>query len=291
MRGDQEDMRRVRPTRRLAQGYVRDSMPSIGGHGGFTLLADPSDTQIDRTAAIVQDVHTVWDMKRFQEPRAPLIVGKVADSSTFSDGANVHICDLPIKFPGSAYLVPMELDPFRSVIQACIDFEAGLNPHIAEYYAYLTLQRSVVAPGEASRGTGPHTDSVQGRRILPKRPIEHGYACVDRDPTVYFTHGFDMSGVDEHLDYLPAVFLSQVDSNRTYRPKPYEVLFFDAYCVHSAVPSLTGGRRTFFRLILSLRPFDRAGNTRNEMFDYDWQMVPRPLPLGLTGADYDNSQG
>lgn len=233
---------------------------------------------------MLRDIHSVWHLPRFAEPRTPLILGTVDNPAAFSRGEAVHVSDLPIKFPHTEYSVPNELVHVASALQRCIDFEHAVNPYVDDYYMYVTVHTTTVSAGEAPRGMGVHSDSVQGPRIVPKLPIEHGYLCVDRDPPRFLTHGFDMTGQTEHRDFLSAAFEKQANFERSFRAQPYEIVFFDAYCVHTALTATKAGRRTFFRLIASVRTFDRLGNTHNDLFDYDWKMVPRPLPPGLRGV-------
>jgi len=154
---------------------------------------------------------------------------------------------------------------------------------VDEYYAYLTVQHAPVRSGEIKRGEGAHSDSIQGRRIQPKVAIEHGYTATSHDPTRFFTHGFDLSGLDPDRHWLNAAFAAQTDTNRSIRLRPGDIALFDAYSIHEAVPASETTMRTFFRLIFSVREFDRLGNTVNDLFDYSWNFQPRPVPSDLIG--------
>lgn len=262
------------------QGIIQTGTQILGLKGGFTLQARPISQPLP-ASPILDDIHTIWDQTRFARARHPIPVTRLQHPEAFSASAAPSCADMPIKFPGQNYKIPAELQQFRESLQACVDFENAANPHAADYYAYLTIDQRPVERNKSQRPLGLHSDSVQGARIQPKVEIEHTYLCVDRDPTSFMAQSFNLEGYDADRDWLNAVFDLQADPAKKMALDPYTVAFFDAYTVHTAELAKEDGMRTMLRLIYSVRQFDRLGNTHNALFDYQWDMQPRPLPSHL----------
>ena len=269
---------------RHSSGQVQDTVERLGANGAVAL--PPAKTAADLDAAINTRVHTIWDLRMFEQANPPLEVARLSDGDIFSAPRGLgKVSDMPIKFPGSDYRVPLELAPIAEALAIGADHEAKVNQRLADYYAYLTLDQAPVIAGEVQRGGGAHSDSVQGPRVQPKTFIEHGYVCSDAAPTAFYAQAFDMGALDPDVDWLNAAFEAQKRADAIVRPPVLTVLMFDAYCVHEAMPAETDGMRTFMRLIYSVRVFDRQGNTHNDLFDYDWEMRPRPFPDTLRGLE------
>lgn len=269
------------PIPRLAAGIAPDSVPLLGENGGYTFSADTSDVPaLPHSSPILEAIHTPFTVDGFSGARTPLVIGRAVLADL---PEKISIADMPVKWPGLGYRVPVELMGLRGLLSQCAATEAAINPRADDYFAYLTLQRAVVHQGGVKRGEGAHSDSVQGPRIQPKVAIEHGYTATDRDPTRFFTHGFDLTGLDPDKDWLNTAFEAQANRSQSVRFNPGEIVLFDAYTIHEAVPAAATGMRTFVRLIYSVRQFDRLGNTVNSLFDYNWNFRPRPVPANLAG--------
>ena len=254
---------------------------SVGAQGGLRIRANPYLKSLP-SSPILEDMNTIWDQSKFNTPRSPLIVSAgLQDKAAFSKAGVVSVSDMPIRFPGTEYRLPAELAQFEEAVRACADFAHAANSEIDDYYAYLTIDQKKVAKGRTQRGTEPHSDSIQGPRISPKTRVEHTFLCVDRDPPMVYEQGFDLNGYDADRYFLNPIFAEQADPEKAVCPEPYSMILMDAYTVHQAVPSTQSSDRTLFRLVYSTREFDRLGNTHNDMFDYDWDMVPRPFPQSL----------
>jgi len=268
---------------RMQSGFIKDAVV-LGDKGSFA--PEPKILSLSpeqETTLIVEEVGTVFSLRGFEHPRSPLVIGQGALSGT---PVGTRISSLPLKFPNTGYRIPSELSSIRNVLERCISFEHTINPEVRDYYAYLTLHRTDVSLGEIQRGAVIHSDGIQGPRIQPKVPIERGYSLVDRFPPRFFTHAFDMSGVDADHHVLDPVFESQADVARSVAFSTDAIILFDTYCVHQAVPATEEGPRTFLRLAYSTRQYDRLGNSINHLFEEEykeegWNFQPRPLPSNL----------
>jgi hypothetical protein len=247
-----------------------------GREGGFTLTPSHAPREL-RSSPVLDDMGTIWDPERFAVPRTPVSVGRLEGQAQkiFSRLKTPRVSNMPIKFPGSDYRVPREVRCAAEALQIAIGCEHAINPDVEDYYAYLTVDRDVITEGYAQRGTDVHADWLQGTRYATKREIDHGYLVVDRDPPLFFDHPFTFTAEDIATDAYISVFNEQADYDRTATCDPYEVVLFDAYSVHAAVPAGATELRTFMRLFYSVSVYDRAGDTRNALFDYDWAMDTR----------------
>lgn len=256
------------------------SLKTAGKSGGYEVAPLPLAGALPNSP-IIRDMNTIWDQRKFSEARAPLAAGRIELREVFSRAGSPGVSDMPIKFPDTGYRIPAELAQYSEALQKIVDFEHAANPAAEKYYAYLTVDQKFVAAGGSQRGIGPHSDSVQGPRIVPKVEIGHTYLAVDRDPTLVYAQPFAMAAYPAEKYWLNAVFERQADPKAAVSHPPYTISLLDAYTVHTAVPAAEDGPRTLLRMVYSVQKFDRLGNTHNALFDYDWEMVPRPLPKGL----------
>jgi hypothetical protein len=253
----------------------RKYVAEAGAHGGFELLPGAAAPP-PGPSPVLDDVGRVWDPRRYAVQRAPLPVGRLSDRVQFSRTPAVNVSNTPIKFPGTGYRVPDELAGMTEVLQRCIDCEHAINPAVGDCYAYLTVDRGLIPAGYAQRGFDVHADFLQGSRIAPKRVVDHGYLCTDRDPPRFYVQPFELTDEDIAADAYNAAFARQARPEHATAAAPYDIVLFDAYCVHGAVASARTAVRTFIRLFYSVAIYDRFGDTHNALFDYRWKMDYRP---------------
>lgn len=195
----------------------------------------------------------------------------------------VRVLDLPIKFPGSDYRLPVELGAYARAVQAALDVEHAVNPDADAYHAYLTLDNARVPRAVTQRVPGLHVDGFQGARIETPLPVDHSYIAHSTLPTAFYPGPFDVAGLDLRRDNVFHAFDVQAEARGmvpvTY--PNYTLLFMDAYAVHAGVLAPDETDRTFLRLSYSVREFDRLGNSHNPAFDYAWTMVERSVHLAL----------
>lgn len=263
----------------IIEGGVRMGM---GGCLPFE-VAEDLPTAIPEDSPIIQGIGETFDLGGFERPRAPFSIGK-ADLTEIPTGTVFF--GLPLKFPGTEYRVPEELACVSQLLGTCASYESVVNPNLNDYYAYLSLYRTWVEKGERQLTAGIHSDGIQGRRIEPKVPTEHGYQVTDSHPTNFFPQSFNMTGVDVAKHLMDAVFESQVDRQKAVSIAAGQIAMFDAYCVHQAVPTTQSGWRTFAKLMYTPRQYDRLGNAVNVLFtaeyaNFGWEFGPRPIPSDL----------
>jgi hypothetical protein len=269
------------------------TVPSLSQDGVF-LEPRPEENAaaIPGDSPIIQALNQTWDLKNFKIPRRPVSLGLLPpeEREAFSRRGAPRTLDLPIKFPGSEFRLPKELEQFRAVVQRVANYEAALNGGcFDEYYCYLTVDQGLVRPGALQREAPCHVDGFQGARWNPKVRNNHTYVISDSIPTVYYAQPFEVEHLDEARHNFFWEFNRQValtNSEHAWRPAPYELNLMDCYTVHRGDNAEEETFRTWLRLSFEVRIFDRLGNAHNPLFRYDWKMVPRDIE-GLNLVAYD----
>jgi hypothetical protein len=259
-----------------------------------TAVVDPAV----RDERVIRGIHSIWDLGEFMRPRRPVSLGLLApdELTTFATPDTTRILDMPIKMPDcDEYRIPRALAQFGPTLQRIVDFEHAVNPHHADYHAYLTVDQRWVEPGTLHREAPCHVDGFQGARWSPKCRTNHTYTVSDVLPTAYYVQPFDFTGLDERLhDYFWEMNAQVADTDEAHRwqPRDGEITIMDCYCVHRGVENHGPTRvlRTWMRLSYEERRriFDRLGNAHNPLFDYAWEMVERDIEqLGLVAFRRD----
>jgi hypothetical protein len=239
---------------------------------------------------VVQTIHSVWDVAQFLRPRRPVSLGVLtaAELALFARPGATRVLDMPIKLPdGDEYRLPRAFAQFAPAIQRIVDFEHTVNPHHADYFAYLTVDQRQVVPGTLHREAPCHVDGFQGARWQPKCRTNHTYTVSDVLPTAYYRQPFDLRALDERVhDFFWEMNAQVADTGEAHRwqPAPAEITLMDCYCVHRGVEADRPVERTWLRLSFEerRRVFDRLGNAHNPLLDYAWTMIPRDIEqLGL----------
>lgn len=265
---------------------------------GFEIIADAEKNQVPlvtkEDSPIINDLNTVWDLKKFMTPRTPVSLGFLnqQEQQEFSKAGMPRILDMPIKFPGSNFRIPKNLEQFRSVIERVAHYEAAINPDcFDEYYCYLTIDQGIVKPNMLQREAPCHVDGFQGARWNPKVRINHTYVCGDVLPTTYYPQVFDFSKLNEskhNFFWEMNRVVAETNSQYAWQPKENEINLIDAYTVHRGTEATEEVFRTWIRISFEVRKFDRLGNAHNPLFQYDWDMVPRDIEgLNLVAFNED----
>ena len=155
-----------------------------------------------------------------------------------------RVLDMPIKFPDIAeYRVPRALAQLAGVIQRIVDVEHSINPHHADYFAYLTVDQGWVEPTRLQREAPCHFDGFQGARWHPRCHTNHSYTVSDVLPTAYYVQPFDLRTLDERVhDFFWEMNAQVADTDEVFRwqPRAAELTVMDCYCVHRGVEASAG---------------------------------------------------
>lgn len=276
----------------------RYQVPIFDAADPVILRPDPGrGVAVPEASPVVRGIHGTWDIQEFLTPRRPVSLGALGaeELAMFARPGATRVLDMPIKMPDLAeYRLPRALAQFSATIQRIIDAEHRVNPHHADYHAYLTIDQRWVQPGSLHREAPCHVDGFQGARWHPRCRTNHTYTVGDVLPTAYYVQPFDLTRLDERVHDLfweMNAIVADTDEAHRWQPAPAEITLMDCYCVHRGVEANTAVFRTWLRLSFEerRRVFDRLGNAHNPLFEYAWEMVPRDIEqLGLRAYRQDS---
>jgi hypothetical protein len=258
------------------------------GEAGFILHPTPLHRLPVPVPSIPED-QRVFDKARYAtEVHAPVPVLPVGN---FLDRELPRCLDMPIRLAGdTAYRLPDEWTPLVPVIGNILAIEHANNEHWADYHAYLTVDCSTVEADGQQRNGGLHVDGFQGARIDPKTKVTRNYVATSNGGTRFYPQLFNADLDDATFNLFEGFDLQAGEPQVAHENV---VCFMDAYTVHESGLAARTGLRTFLRVTFDLKPFDRLGNTRNAMIDYDWDMVARTVHETLqtpTWADIEQAR-
>ncbi|MBI5202951.1 MAG: hypothetical protein HY925_15275, partial [Elusimicrobia bacterium] len=259
---------------------LREDMRKVSLSGrGFQMTPKPR-APASTNSPIYKTMLLPWDLKHLMRSHSPERIGTVDDRDAFSR-KSVSVLNMPIKMPGTDFRVPEELAHLREFIQKMVDHEAAINPELASFYAYLTVDQGWVKPGETHRKPGIHIDGVQGARYPVKLVPEHTYSASDALGTVFYDQSFDLRGLDPARQHVHAELERQALEENAVSAEDYGIYFWDSYSVHRADVARAPMLRKFVRVEFSRKIYDSIGDTRSPLFEYRWTPVSRPIPAEL----------
>lgn len=246
----------------------------------WSCLSNPDSNLI---AYYDQVLNKPFSKKRFRRAGVFRVIDKVDNEKQFSAFENLRCLDMPIKMAGDKeYRIPLEFKNFIDPISKMISWENAHNKNSIDFYAYLTVDQTLSKEGEYHREPGCHVDGFQGARISPKVACDRSYIVLDCNCPSIWNQSFETV---ENMDDSTHNIFHEFDRTKHYsseiKVSPYNIYFMDGYTVHSANEITNENKRTFLRLSYSARQFDRMGNSKNNCFDYNWEMVERSVAKSL----------
>jgi len=200
---------------------------------------------------LIEDISNIWDIERFLIPHKPVILSKINENLVLSDKKNLQ-SEL-IRSPRKKF---KSLETFgngmQEIVSICLEHEKQINPNWNDYFCNLTIQQDVVYPNLAQRGSVAHIDGMQDARYPKKFPVCHQYIVSSTLPTAYYIQSFDLSKFDVTFDWHVA-FVDQAKEENIFHPKPFELVFQTAYCVHKGTEAKNYTPRTFIRVEFTLK--------------------------------------
>lgn len=196
-----------------------------------------------------------------------------------------NVLDMPIRLARDGTIaLPMYLEQYRPIVDRVIEHESWFADN-NEHNMYITVDTRDARPNKTQRRPGAHLDAYVPQPDADET-ITHTYIAYSALPTEFFPEPFT---IDRTLscDQLLASFDSQLDarakarnctvSNLAHRYPPNLLLMLTPMVLHRAAINSTDQpvRRTFVKISVSKKKYNREGNTRNVLLDYDWVMAPR----------------
>ena len=209
-------------------------------------------------------------------------------------GEHADCLDMPIRMKGElSYHIPDNWKSLVPAIQKIIDIEHTNNSDWSSYYTYLSIHYTPdLVVGKQQRHAGCHTDGFQGAREPIRTKGSRSYVAVTNGGTRFFPQTFVASLDPAHYNVFEGFDL-QVEVDEDGNPifgiaEENQFYFFDAYTVHESGAAARDGARLFIRLTWEMKLFDRAENTKNAMFDYDWEPVEYDIRSDLITPTLDD---
>lgn len=230
-----------------------------------------------------QDVQTIWNPDRFRMDRPIHAVGHIADKSGFCRPLP-RVLDMPVKLAGGPLRLPPVFNAHSGVhefLKIAFHVEDEILPDWRETHnVYLTVDQKKVAPGQTQRQPGWHFDGMQGARYPVKLRACHSYLASSSLATEFAVQSFDASQLDECKDNWFDALGRQVNPHSIQISNSFDVLALSAYVIHRAVVAGQEVTRSFMRLDVTEKIFDRQGNTLNPWINTaHWDYQPRPIPV------------
>jgi len=227
----------------------------------------------------------MWDINYYDQVNLPIVLGKLDDTTLFSQADRnnpIRFLDLPIFMPGQGWKIPGILSQFREVIAKAVDFEKEVNPHFEDdHYVYITIDQGLVPPHTRQRRAGWHADSfrnVDSRKRGVELPTDNLYVICDCCPTVFVPGPAPFNEVDpENLDQVLEHFTTIAEKQSFIMYPNHTLIKMDPYCIHNAGHNNSEETllRTFVKISISKTRYRKLGNMTNQLFQYNWNMIPR----------------
>jgi hypothetical protein len=235
----------------------------------------------------LDDISNIFNPERFDIERRPLHVGNLENRFT-----QLPSClDMLIKYPGQGIVLPEPWSEDKAVadfISKSVEHETRFLPGWHEtHYLYLTVDQRHVPANKTHRNAGWHFDGMQGTRYPRKLQACHAYICSDNLGTEFSTHAIEAMSLDERTDNWFDKLGEKSIVDKTVTMAPGEILAMSAYQMHRSPVAQQDTFRTFLRMDVTVKQFDRIGNTINPDLPPAWEMVERPIPEGLGGEIED----
>ena len=235
-----------------------------------------------------------WDLQTMQNGSHgfPEIVGDIRVQSyppegdslntiqKLSDLPTIHsVLDFPIYMPDQGWKIPVWIEHhFGSIIDQVRKHENQYED-FEDRYVYITVDQRWLTPNTHHRRPGFHSDGFAlnlAEAVKNQEVVDHTYIVSDVLPTEFIFGGFPLQSF--HTDEEALEVFESESINRPIGTFPCStLLMLTPYVIHRT-PFYNGIepiRRTFIKISVSKRQFRRQGNTHNDLFHYDWVMLPR----------------
>jgi hypothetical protein len=214
-----------------------------------------------------REQHETFDLDKYMYPRMPIELGN-SELSFDQITESVNVLRTPIKFPGTAYLIPQELKAFFPLIRRVAEYEAGVNQRHDDCCVHITIDKSTVKEGETHRYPGFHGDGVQGAKFSQKSylPIEHSYILTSSPPTEFCIQPFFFRHLNDAKHNIFHEMELQVRECNIYKTLPWHLYLIDPYMVHRTPTIKTATERLFVRITYAYSELLNPHNTVNPHF-------------------------
>lgn len=221
--------------------------------------------KIDPENISYQSMFKPFSVNQYLYPRPPIDMGWI-DDVPLNDVAS-NVLRMPLKFPGSIYKIPRQLEALEPLIRKCAEYEKFINAYHNECFCHITYDNSILKADEYHRFPGFHGDGIQGTKLTPKVNVEHSYVYVTEPPTEYCLQPFFLKHLDEAKHNYFLEFDRQAKDVNIYSSLPRHLCLIDPYMVHRSPLINEVQSRLFIRITFAFNELQHPKNTINPLFD------------------------
>lgn len=207
-----------------------------------------------------------FNLNQYIYPRPPIDLGLLPPIH----GAVPNVLRMPLKFPGTTYIIPRELEALEPVISRVAEYESfickdrHINPDST--FCHITYDASDVDAGTYHRYPGFHGDGIQGTKLTPKVNVEHSYIVTSSPPTEFCLQPFFLKHLDEAKHNYFLEFDRQARESNVYGSLPNHLYLIDPYMVHRTPKIKQKTSRFFMRITYAFTELQHPKNTINPLF-------------------------
>jgi hypothetical protein len=242
---------------------IRYHQPSLSTENPITFEPKGLWTPvIDADNIAYQSLFKPFNINQYLYPRPPIDLGLVDIGSI----SLVNVLRMPLKFPGTNYRIPAELQPVEDLIRRVAEYEAFINEAHDTCFCHITYDLSTVKKGQHHRFPGFHGDGIQGTKLTPKVNAEHSYILTTEPPTEFCLQPFFLKHLDEAKHNYFLEFDRQANKANIYGSLPKHLYLIDPYMVHRTPKINKTVNRLFIRVTYSFTELQHPKNTVNPLF-------------------------
>lgn len=221
--------------------------------------------KIDEDNITYSSLFKPFNLNQYLYARPPIDMGLV--DAEAREICNSNVLRMPLKYPNTSYLVPVELSPIQKLIQRVAEYEKFINPEHDKCFCHITYDRSIVNPNEYHRFPGFHGDGIQGTKLTPKVNVEHSYILTSNPPTEFCIQPFYLKHLDEAKHNFFKEFDKQAHEVNVRKTLPNHLYLIDPYMVHRTPKITETCDRVFIRITYAFTELEHPKNTINPHFD------------------------
>ena len=231
-----------------------------------------------------------WDIEKFNRINLPEVVGLIQDPKGFSKNNGIRVLDMPVKMVGTNLRFPKNIKKtYQDIVRQAIEKEVMDHGSIDDFYVYITIDQKMVKKGKTGRRAGAHSDGYierENKQIditenaydivsTEKGEVSHTYIVHSNTPTEFFNAKFPI--LDSSCEGSMKTFDSIAQESEIISYNNFTLLKMTPFVVHRCGIVKEDGPRTFMKISISRKKYAREGNTKNELFHYNWNYKERSL--------------
>jgi hypothetical protein len=217
---------------------------------------------IDPDNIAYQSLFKPFNLNQYLYTRPPIDMGLTPPIH----GGCPNVLRMPLKFPGTTYIIPRELEGLEPLIRRAAEYEKFINKNHDECFCHVTFDASNVDAGTYHRYPGFHGDGIQGTKLTPKVNVEHSYIQTSDPPTEFCLQPFFLKHLDEAKHNYFLEFDRQAKEANVYGSLPNHLYLIDPYMVHRTPKIKQRTSRLFLRITYAFTELQHPKNTINPLF-------------------------